>query len=301
MKNNQKPSYLKFALAWLVYGFIWLIAQLPYRLLRALGLGLGKLLQVTLKSRAKVVKTNLSICFPQLTDLQRKQLQNLHYKELGQMFTQTIKAFLGNTSKIEQPTIIHGAENIERCLENKQGILLITAHFTALEIGGKILCNKYPIAGMYRPHKHPLTEYIVRKSRLTYACKMFKRDQLRPIVKHLKNGGILWYAPDQNYRRGQSVFAPFFGRPASTITATHQLARLSGCKIIFFHIQRNNQAPYYTLTISKPLDDFPSKDPVHDTSRINQGIEAMIKKNPQEYLWMHKRFKKTPNGEKSPY
>jgi len=297
----QKPSYFKYAFSWIVFFIIWLIAQLPYKILILLGKGLGKFVQLVLKSRRKVVATNLGICFPNLNKTQTNTLINQHFSELGMMLTQTIKAFLGSTKNIEKTAIIMGGEHIEQCHKSNQGILLVAGHFTSLDMGGKILCQKYPIAGMYRPHNHPLTEYIVTKSRLKYATKMYKRDELRPIIKHLKSGGILWYAPDQDYRRGQSVFVPFFGKQAATITATHQMARLSKCKVLFFHVQRNNKSPHYTLTISPPMENFPSKDPILDTTRVNQGVEEMVKRNPAEYLWVHKRFKTAPEGEKNPY
>jgi len=301
----KKPSFIKYAPSWIVFGFIWLAAQLPYTIIIFIGKGLGRLLRILLKSREKVVATNLSICFPQLNPIEKKNLIYKSFTELGIMITQTLKAFLGSTKGIEQRVIIKGTEHIETCLEKGQGVLLVAGHFTALDMGGKILCQKYPIAGMYREHKHPLTEYIVTKSRLKYAKKMFKRDELRPIIKHLKTGGILWYAPDQDYRRGQSEFIPFFGKQASTITATHQMARLSKCKVIFFHVQRNEprnkQDPYYTLTLSPTIENFPSKDPINDTTIINQGIEAMVRVNPAEYLWVHKRFKTAPPGDDNPY
>ena len=298
---NNKPPFFKHFFAWMMFSLVWVIAQLPYKILIFIGIGLGKLVKLALKSRRKVIAVNLDICFPKLIPVQKKDLINQHFVELGIMVTQTIKAFLGSTKSIEKNAIVKGGEHIQACLDNNQGILLVAGHFTALDMGGKILCNKYPIAGMYREHKHPVTEYIVRKSRLKYAVKMFKRDELRPIIKHLKAGGILWYAPDQDYRRGQSEFVPFFGKQASTITATHQMARLSKCKVLFFHVQRNKTSPYYTLTISPPMEGFPSKDPIADTTRVNQGIEEMIKKNPAEYLWVHKRFKTAPNGEQNPY
>ena len=297
----QKPSYIKYAFSWILYFFIWLIAQLPYKIIILIGKGLGNLLQLSLKSRRKVVAINLDICFPELNPSEKKILIHNHFIEMGIMITQTLKAFLSSTKGLEKNAIIKGEEHIEACLEKKQGVLLVAGHFTALDMGGKILCQEYPIAGMYREHKHPLTEYVVTKSRLKYAQKMFKRDELRPIIKHLKTGGILWYAPDQDYRRGQSVFVPFFGKQASTITATHQMARLSKCQVLFFHVQRNEKKPFYTLTISPPLGDFPTKDPVADTQRVNMGIENMVTKNPAEYLWLHKRFKTVPPGEKNPY
>jgi KDO2-lipid IV(A) lauroyltransferase len=297
----EKPSFIKYAPSWVVYSFVWLFAQLPYAVLIFIGKGFGLLIKKLLASRKKVVRTNLKLCFPTLSDEKTTSLVNKHFIELGLMVTQTLKAFLGSTKKIEENAVINGAEHIETCLANQQGVLLVAGHFTALDMGGKILCNKYPIAGMYREHKHPLTEYIVTKSRLKYARKMYKRDELRPIIKHLKAGGILWYAPDQDYRRGQSVFVPFFNTPAATITATHQMARLSKCTVLFFHVQRHKKSPYYTLTISKPMEDFPTKDPVDDTARVNLGIEEMVKKNPEEYLWVHKRFKTTQKGKKNPY
>lgn len=295
-----KPSYFKFVLSWIIYFFLWLLAQLPYRFLVFIGKVFGRLLHA-LGLRKKVVVTNLKICFPELNINSRKQLIKKHYQELGIMVTQTLKAFLSQTKKIEQNSIIHGGEHIQACLDNNQGVLLVAGHFTSLDIAGKILCKQFPIAGMYREHKHPLTEYIVTKSRLKYAVKMFKREELRPIIKHLKSGGILWYAPDQDYRRGQSVFVPFFNHLASTITATHQMARLSKCAVLYFHVQRNNKPPFYTLTLSPAMGKFPTKDALEDTKRVNQEIEKMVKKNPHEYLWVHKRFKTTQGGEKNPY
>jgi len=297
----QRPSFLKYPFAWLIFIFLQILALLPYRLLLTIGSGIGKFVLFLLSSRKKVALTNLQVCFPDLPEEQRKFLLKKNISETGIMFTQTLKAFLGNTTKIESNAIIEGGEHIERCLQDKKGILLVAGHFTALDMGGKILCKKYPIAGMYRPHKHPVTEYIVTQSRLKYATHMFKRDELRPIIKHLKQGKILWYAPDQDYRRGQSVFVPFFNRPAATIVATHQLARLSDCEVLFFHVQRNPKPPYYTLKISEPLSDFPTKDATADTARVNKGIENMVKQCPEQYLWVHKRFKTVPEGEENPY
>jgi len=296
-----KPSYFYYAPSWIIFSIIWIFSQLPYQVFNIFGKILGKFVKLVIPSRKKVVATNLKLCFPEMDQPQKQTLIKKHFNELGLMVSQTLKAFLGNTKHIENTAVITGTEHIKACLDKKQGILLVAGHFTSLDMGGKILCKKFPISGMYREHKHPLTEYIVTKSRLKYAKHMFKRDELRPIIKHLKAGGILWYAPDQDYRRGQSVFVPFFNHPASTITATHQMARLSKCAVLFFHVKRNKKPPYYNLTLSAPIENFPSKDAVNDTARVNQGIEEMIKINPEEYLWVHKRFKTTPKGERNPY
>ena len=298
---NSRPPLIKHALSWTIYLNIWLFAQLPYKIIRLIGKGLGRVVQLLLVSRKKIVVTNLTICFPKLDSAAIKQLSRHHFTELGLMLVQTIKAFFGSTTNIEQTAILHGMQHLDACLAQQQGVLLVTGHFTALDMGAKILCKKYPIAGMYRPHKNPVVEYMVTKSRLKYADKMFKRDELRPVIKYLKAGGILWYAPDQDYRRGHSAFVQFFGKKAATITATHQLARLSKCKVLFFHVQRNQTKPYYALTISPPLADFPTKDAIADTARVNKGIETMVTNNPAEYLWIHKRFKTTTDDQKNPY
>jgi KDO2-lipid IV(A) lauroyltransferase len=148
---------------------------------------------------------------------------------------------------------------------------------------------------MYRRMDSDVFEYMVLRARLAYADAMFDKDQLRATVKYLKHGGTVWYAPDQDMRGKDCVFAPFFGIPASTITATHHLARLSGAAVIpFFH--RRTPAGGYALRLEAPLADFPGDDVVADTTRVNAAIERMVREAPAQYLWAHKRFKTRPPG-----
>ena len=124
---------------------------------------------------------------------------------------------------------------------------------------------------------------------------MFTKEELRATVKYLKRGGTVWYAPDQDMRGKDSVFVPFFGIQASTITATHHLARLSGAAVIpFFHKRLDGGG--YALRLEAPLDDFPTDDAVADTARVNTCIERMVREAPSQYLWVHKRFKTRPPG-----
>ena len=139
------------------------------------------------------------------------------------------------------------------------------------------------------------------RARLRYADAMFAKDDLRATVKYLRRGGTLWYAPDQDMRGKDSVFVPFFGVPAATITATHHLARLSGAAVIPFFHKRNADGGGYTLRLEAPLADFPSSDVVADTARVNAVIERMVREAPEQYLWVHKRFKSRPPGEASLY
>jgi Kdo2-lipid IVA lauroyltransferase/acyltransferase len=151
-----------------------------------------------------------------------------------------------------------------------------------------------PLAGMYRKHRNPVFEWAVKRGRLRYASAMFANEDIRATVRHLKKGGLLWYAPDQDMRGKESVFVPFFSQPASTITATHQFARMTGCAVVpFFHRREGGD---YVLSIGQPLAPFPTDDVVADTTRVNQAIEAMVRQAPDQYLWIHRRFKRQPGG-----
>jgi KDO2-lipid IV(A) lauroyltransferase len=179
-------------------------------------------------------------------------------------------------------------------------VILISPHFTTLEMCTRLLCQRAPVAGMYRPHDSEALDWAVRHGRMRHAAAMFARDELRPAVKYLKGGGILWFAPDQETRRGDSVFVPFFGRPAWSLTSTHQLARLSGALVLpLFHERLDDGR--YRVEIGAPLADFPSKDALADTARVMALIESQIRRVPPQYLWVHKRFKTQPEGTPSPY
>lgn len=297
----MRPSFWRYFPAWFVYAFLWLIAQLPYRALRALGGFLGWLMGSVFHIRKRVIDRNIETCFPQLSAHQQQQLIKTNYQETGYMVSQTLYAFFHRSDRLFNQLSITGSQHLQDCLDNNQGVLLISGHFTALDIGGRALCQRFPVAGVYRPHKNPVMEYVVTQARTAYAEQMFSRDRLKSIVKYLKKGGVVWYAPDQDYRRGHSVFSPFFGVPANTITATHQLARLSGARVLFYSVKRIDEAPYYQLHISSPLSSFPSQDAHADTDRINHHIEDMVKQAPEQYLWLHKRFKTRPDGEQDFY
>ncbi len=179
-------------------------------------------------------------------------------------------------------------------------MLLVGAHFSHLELCARLVSQRLRIAGMYREHDDAAFEWAIKRARLGYASAMFTKDELRQTVRWLKAGGAIWYAPDQDMRGKDVVFAPFFGVPAATITATHHLARLSGAVVIpFFH--RRLDEGGYAIRLESPLPDFPGNDVIADTARVNSSIEQMVREAPSQYLWMHKRFKTRPPGEASVY
>ena len=274
---------------------IWLIARLPYRLLMALGRGLGKLIARIPGERREVAQRNLQRCFPELDDVERTRLLNASMIDLGMMLMEFAVAWMGSNRAIARvPCHVEGLEHLQACRDQGRGVLLVGAHFSHLELCARMVSQHIRIGGMYRVMDNPVFEWAVLRARLRYADAMFRKDQLRSSIKYLRDGGALWYAPDQDMRGKDSVFVPFFGVPASTITATHHLARLSGAAVIPFFHMRKPDGKGYVIRLQAPLQQFPTDDIVADTARVNVFIEAMVRAAPNQYLWVHKRFKTRP-------
>ncbi|QHQ27475.1 putative lipid a biosynthesis lauroyl acyltransferase protein [Xanthomonas albilineans] len=283
----------------MLLGLALLAARLPWCLQRALGRGIGWLALRLAGTRRHAAATNLALCFPEQSDAWRAHLLRESFDALGVGVFEFARAWWGSIAPMRCHARIEGLEHLQRLQAQGRGVLLVSGHFMTLEICGRLLCQHVPLAGMYRRHRNPVFEWAVKRGRLRYASAMFANEDLRGSMRHLKRGGMLWYAPDQDMRGKDTVFVPFFGVPAATITATHQLARLTGCAVVpFFHHREGGD---YVLRIAPPLDNFPSTDIVADTARINAAIEAMVRAAPAQYLWIHRRFKRQPDGRSSVY
>ena len=289
--------------AWLGLGVIWLIARLPYRALLRIGRALGWLAARLLRSRRHIAQRNLELCFPQLDATERARMLEDNLRDSGLMLVEFALGWLGSARAIRRvPATIEGVEHLEAAIASGRGVLLTGAHFSHLELAGRLLVSHahVQLAGMYRVHGDAAFEWAIRRARALYAVNMFRKDELRASVRHLRDGGSLWYAPDQDMRGKDAVFVPFFGIPAATITATHHLARLSGaCVIPFFH--RRLPEGGYVLRLEAPLADFPGADAGVDTARVNVEVERMVREAPTQYLWMHQRFKTRPAGQAPVY
>jgi KDO2-lipid IV(A) lauroyltransferase len=281
--------------AWLGIGCAWLLARVPWPLQRALGRMVGTLIRVGLPARRKVAARNLALCFPELGEAQRQALLRESFAQLGIGLFEFARAWWGEVDPMRRHLRVEGLEHLEAARAGGRGVIVVSGHFTTLEIAARLMCDYAPLAGMYRPHDQGPMEWAVKRGRLRYAAAMFGREELRPALRHLKQGGLLWFAPDQDTRRGDSVFVPFFGRPAYSLTSTHQLARLSGATVLAFAHERREDGGY-TLRLSPPFADFPSADATVDTARVMAAIEAMVREVPSQYLWIHRRFKRQPDG-----
>ncbi len=285
--------------AWFGAGLIWLLARVPYRLLMRIGGMFGAIATRAMRSRKRIAARNLALCFPDLSDAERADLLDANLRDSGRMLVEFALAWMGSRRAILRvPVTIEGLEHLEAAQAAGRGVLLTGAHFSHLELAGRLLVEHagVALAGMYRVHGDAAFEWVIRRARARYAATMFRKDELRACVRWMRDGGRVWYAPDQDMRGKDAVFVPFFGVAASTITATHHLARLSGAAVVpFFH--RRLPGGGYALRLEAPLEDFPGDDVTVDTARVNAAIERMVREAPEQYLWIHQRFKTRPAGE----
>ena len=279
---------------WLGVGLCVALARLPWGLQRRLGAGVGWLALRLFKERREAARTNLALCLPELDEAARDALLRDNFRDLGIGLFEFARAWWGDAAPMRATASIEGLEVLQRVQAEGRGVLLVSGHFMTLEMCGRLLCDRVPLAGMYRKYRSPVMEWAVLRGRLRYASAMFGNSDTRAAIRHLKRGGVLWYAPDQDMRGKDTVFAPFFGIPAATITATHQFARMTGCAVVpFFHRREGDR---YLLRIGEPLAPFPSEDAAADSAAVNAAIEAMVRQAPSQYLWLHRRFKRQPDG-----
>jgi KDO2-lipid IV(A) lauroyltransferase len=280
---------------WLGYFAMCAAARLPWGVQRVLGRLAGGLARLLIPERRRAARINIALCFPELDEAAREKLLREHFRDVGIGLFEFARAWWGEVGPLRPGLRVEGLEHLEAARAGGRGVIVVSGHFTTLEIAARLMCDYAPLAGMYRPHDQGAMEWAVKRGRLRYATAMFGREELRPALRHLKQGGLLWFAPDQDTRRGDSVFVPFFGRPAYSLTSTHQLARLSGAAVIAFAHERRADGGY-TLRLAPAFADFPSKDATVDTARVMAAIEAMVRQVPSQYLWIHRRFKRQPDG-----
>lgn len=288
--------------AWLGVAVIRLIALLPYPVLMWLGRRLGGLAMRIDSARRPIAAANIALCFPELDAKAQSAMVDAHLRDIGLMLVEFALGWMGSDRRIASlPLQVEGLEHLEAARAQGRGVLLVGGHFSHLELCARLVSQRIRIAGMYRRMDSAVFEWAVLRARLRYASAMFDKDDIRGTVRYLRNGGTLWYAPDQDMRSKDNVFVPFFGVPAATITATHHLARMSGAVVMPFFHRRLPDNQGYVLRLGAPLEGLPSQDVLEDTARVNACIEQMVREAPEQYLWVHKRFKTRPPGMPAPY
>lgn len=286
---------------WLGMGLLWLVVQLPYRWLLALGRGLGGLMYHLAGSRRRIAARNLELCFPELSVGERQRLLRENFASTGMTFFEMAISWWWPVERLKRLGTVEGLEHLRQAEADGQGVILMALHFTTLEMGGALLCMQQDMYGMYRAHKNPLFDFIQRHGREQRLLGAIERDDVRGMLKVLRAGGVVWYAPDQDYGAQRSLFVPLFGVQAATVTATSKFARLGRARVVPFTQTRLADGTGYKVTVHPALADFPGDSEEADCLRINQWIEQAIRQQPEQYLWAHRRFKTRPEGEPKLY
>ena len=279
--------------SWLAVAIIRLVVLLPAPVLIRLGSPLGRFLYHSVGRRRRIARSNLQRAFPDKTSSDIDALVHSHFQALGIMAMEMLITWWKRSNQIPAKIEITGQEHLQQALAKGKGVLLLSAHFTSLEIGGALLQRdtQLTIHGMYRPHENLVFEAVVKKGRQHWFSEMIARDNVKQMLRSLKKGLIVWYAPDQAYGGRNSIQVPFFGHNVATNPGTSRIARLSGAPVIpYFPIRKSNGLDY-ELRLLPALENFPSDDLSHDATMINELIEGIAREYPEQYYWVHRRFK----------
>jgi KDO2-lipid IV(A) lauroyltransferase len=286
---------------WLLLGIAKLITLLPLPAQLWLGRRLGRLFMRFSKRRRHITEVNLRLCFPELDDVQRRDLLVRTFESQGMGLMETIAAWLMPPKRLLPLAVIHDAELLENAQRKGKAVLLLGAHYTTLDISGTLFGNFFAIDVIYRRQKNPVINYFMTRGREKYlqGGRSIPQDDMRSVYRSLSNKRVLWYPPDQDYGAKHSVFAPFFGVPAAVIKAPTRMARKSKAEVLACWYYRSEDGKYHIAF--GPIEGFTGTDYEADALAINRQLEKVIREHPDQYMWVHRRFKSRPPGMDSVY
>ncbi|MEH0876294.1 Kdo(2)-lipid IV(A) acyltransferase [Pectobacterium cacticida] len=299
---NRSLLHPRYWFTWLGIGVLYLVVLLPYPVLYRIGTLLGYLAMRLLPNRVSVAARNLELCFPDMPQAERDALIKKNFESVGMGVIETGMAWFWPDWRIERWFTVTGLEHIRAILEKRQGILLIGLHFLTLELGARIFGIHNPGIGVYRPNDNKLIDWLQTWGRLRSNKSMLDRKDLKGMIRALKQGEIIWYAPDHDYGPQSSVFAPFFAVDnAATTRGSYMLIKTAQPAIIPFVPRRRPDGKGYELIIQPARQDAPIDNETTTAIWMNHVIEENILLALDQYMWLHRRFKTRPEGEPSLY
>ncbi len=286
----------RFWVVWIAIALAWLISWLPYSWLMAFGRALGRLSFTLLKSRRKIAKRNLELCFPQMDAATRDQLLTKNAEETGCAAIETMIAWWWPDWRFKKIASFVGYEHLQQAIAAGKGVILLSPHMLHLEASGRIFGLNHPSVGFYRPHNNPVMEYFMVRGRSRGNKYMIGKRDVKALIHALNSQEVCFYLPDQDYGRNRAVFVPFFAVPdAATTTGTLLFAKAANCVVVPIYSRRLPNQQGYQVEILPPFDNFPSGDDTADVIRINQWVESAVSQHPEQYMWVHRRFKTRPD------
>ncbi len=282
---------------WSLLALLRLVTLLPYRAQMSVGRMLGRLVYILTGSRKRVVDINLARCFPEKSPAERNRIKRACYRNIGISLIEMAICWWWPADRLRGLVEIEGRQHVDEALARNQGVILLTGHFTSLEIGARLLALFMPVQVMYRTQRNLLFDSYLFTRRSSYFVNTVSRKNTRQLIRGIRQGVPTWYAPDQDFRRERNVFAPFMGIETATITASSRLAQSSGAAVLPYYPERKADGSGYILHIGAPLDHFPAGDDEADAATVNLSIENWVRRDPENYMWIHQRFKTRPAGE----
>jgi KDO2-lipid IV(A) lauroyltransferase len=300
LQPNFKLAFLlpKYWLTWLGVFILYSISWLPYKWQLGLGKLIGRLLFKIGSQRKHVADTNLKLCFPDMSEQERHRILKKNFENTGIALLETGMGWWWPNWRIKRKVNVIGLEHIQKAQREGKGILLLAMHYLTIEINARGMGYSQPMVVFYRPHNNQLMEYFQFRGRGRTNKYMLGKRDVKGLIKALKDGETCVYLPDQDFGRNRSLFVPFFDvKETATTTGTLIFARQKNIETMMIIPTRNDDGSGYTIEIMPPLKDFPTKDDEADLIRINQELEKAISRKPEQYMWLHRRFKTRPDPE----
>ena len=282
---------------WIGIVLLMLLAILPWAIQYRLASLLGSLSFKYLKSRRETTVRNLEVCFPEWSPEQRQENARQVFVDQMLGIFETLNAWYC-PQWFENRMTIQGLEHLKQAQENGQGVLLLGTHSTLLDAGG-YLCSQYLTLGVvYRPQNNPLLDMLIYRCRATIYTQQIDHDDMRGLIRSLKEGQAIWYSPDQDFGLKQGIMAPFFGVPAATVTAHRRLLKMAKAVAVplYFYRTGDIKDPRYQVLIEPIVASIPSDSELDDAILVNKIIENQLRIAPTQYMWFHRRFKTRPDG-----
>ena len=289
----------KFYPTWILILLMRISVFIPFQFQVILGKAIGKLIYPFMKKLRETAYSNISNCFPEKKQPQVTLLVKQHFDAIGISLFETANAYYGSDRKIKKLLSINNKHFFSDALKDEGGIILLCSHFMPLMLGSRALLLENTIANVYRPQNNKLFDKVMVKGYTKNGAVMIKSKDTRSILKAIKNSLPIWYAPDQDLGINNSVFAPLFGIETATASATARLAKNNNTRVIPYSFIRTKHG--YEMSFDKPIKNYPSNDPIKDATTTNKILENQIIKAPEQYLWIHRRFKTRPDGQENFY
>ena len=296
-RNYLHPRYW---VTWLGIGIMFLISLLPYKVQMWLGTQLGLLMYKQGGSRLQITRANIDACFPELSADDRESLIRESFIANMKGMVETTIAWWGDHKPILDNLEVHGLEHLKEAEGRGKGVILVGGHFSILDLAGPMVNSVFKFSYMYRPNDNPLFNAVIERHRMRYRHEKFNKYQLKEMTDFIKQGNTVWYGYDQDFGKRRSVFAPFFGIQTATVKAAMRLPRETGATVLMVSQFRERDGQY-SIRFSPILEGLAEDDDVTSATRLNAQLETFIKIHPEQYLWMHRRFRSRPEGEEPFY